>query len=53
MSKWSVVSQGRKAKIFPTKTEAMKYYSKCKKTGHKLIMMLHYKDGKWRGVKRS
>ncbi len=50
MSKWSVVENNKKAKISPTKAEAMKYFIKRKKTTHKLMALLHYKNGKWVGV---
>jgi hypothetical protein len=50
MSKWSVIEDGKKAKIFPTKAEAMKCFMKRKKNTHKLMAVYHYKDGKWVGV---
>ncbi len=53
MSNWSVVEDGRKAKIFPTKREAMKYFMKRKKTTHKLMAVYHYKNDKWVGVRQN
>ncbi len=53
MSKWSVVEEKKKAKIFETKKDAMKYYMTRKKITHTLMMVLHYKDGKWVGVARN
>jgi hypothetical protein len=50
MSNWSVVEDKKKAKIFPTRSEAMKYFMKRKKVTHKLMALLHYKNGKWVGV---
>ena len=53
MSKWSVIEDGKKAKIFPTKAQAMKYFMTQKKKTHKLMALLHYKDGKWVGVRQN
>lgn len=53
MSNWSVVEDRIKAKIFPTKKEAMKYFMKRKKISHRLMVVLHYKDGKWVGVRQN
>ena len=53
MSKWSVVEDGKQAKIFSTKEQAMKYFMKRKKITHKLMVVYHYKDGKWVGVRQN
>jgi hypothetical protein len=52
MPNWSVIEDNKKAKIFPTKVEAMKYFMKRKKSKSKpkLMALLHYKNGKWIGV---
>jgi hypothetical protein len=53
MSHWSIIEDKTKAKIFPTKSEAMKYFMKRKKTTKKLMALFHYKNGKWVGVKQN
>jgi uncharacterized protein (DUF2126 family) len=53
MSHWSVVEDNKKAKIFPTKKEAMKYFMNRKKKPHTLMALLHYKNGKWVGAKQN